>query len=104
MQDRDSRVKSLARVDMLAFVPLLVFLSVTNFHRAEFPARWAYAYFYAFVPALIFAGIALAIFPRCAKLWLGTNVWFAMLGALTLLKAWSMLELLGKTFQESGGF
>jgi hypothetical protein len=104
MKDRNSRTKWLVRTDLFAFVPLLIFLGVTNFHPADFPARWAYAYFYTFVPALVFTAIAIAVFPACGKLWLGTNAWFAVLGALTVLKAWPTLELLGKTFQESGGF
>jgi hypothetical protein len=87
----------------LAFVPLLVFTTTVQSHGAKFPDRWAYAFLYAFAPAVVFSISALAVFTRCDKLWLGTNLWFALLGALALSRAWGPLELLGTMFKESGG-
>jgi len=91
-------------LDFLAFVPLAVLLAVVRNHDAQFPERWAYAYFYAFWPALAFGAIGFAYFPRSEKLWLGNNVWLAILGALTHAQAWPQLRVLASAFQESGGF
>jgi hypothetical protein len=44
------------------------------------------------------------VFSRCDKLWLGTNLWFSLVGALSFIQAWGPLELLAGTFKESGGF
>lgn len=88
----------------LAFVPLSVFLATLQFHDAKYPDRWAYAFLYAFVPAVLFSFAALAIFTRCDKLWLGSNLWFSVLGALSAAQAWGPLEFLATSFKESGGF
>jgi hypothetical protein len=88
----------------LAFVPLLVFTTTVQYHGAKFPDRWAYAFLYAFAPSVVFSIAALAVFIRCDKLWLGTNLWFALLGAFAFSRAWGPLDLLGNTFRESGGF
>jgi hypothetical protein len=88
----------------LAFVPLLVVLTTVQYHGAKFPDRWAYGFYYALAPAVFCSAAALAAFHRCDKLWLGTNLWFALLGTLTALQAWGPLELLATAFKESGGF
>jgi hypothetical protein len=90
--------------NFLAFVPLLIFTTSVQSHGAKFPDRWAYAFLYTFAPSVVFSVSALAVFTRCDKLWLGTNLWFALLGALALSRAWGPLELLGTMFKESGGF
>jgi hypothetical protein len=94
----------LRRVDFFAFVPLVLFLAVVKFHTAEFPVRWAYAFLYTFVPALMFCTVGLLSFRQCTQLWLGTNLWFAWLGLFAVFRAWEPLRLLGTHFQESGGF
>ena len=94
----------LRRVDYFAFVPLLLFLALIKFHTAEFPVRWAYAFLYTLVPALIFCSVGLISFRQCTQLWLGTNLWFALLGFLAVFRAWEPLRVLGTFFQESGGF
>jgi membrane protein CcdC involved in cytochrome C biogenesis len=70
----------LKHVDIFAFLPLALFLAVAKYHTAEFPVRWAYAFLYTFVPALIFCVVGLLSFRQCTQLWLGTNLWFALLG------------------------
>ena len=96
--------RALTILDFFAFVPLLVFLAVAEFHPARFPDRWVYAYSNTFLPAMAFAAIGFAVFGRSGKVWLGTNVWFAVLGFLAIVRAWGPLKVLGYTFQESGGF
>jgi len=91
-------------VGFFAFIPLVVVLMTAQYHPAKLPDRWAYAFYYAFIPSVIFSFAALALFRRCDKLWLGTNLWFAVLGALSASKAWGPLELLANAFKESGGF
>lgn len=82
----------------------MVFTATLQYHEAKFPDRWAYAFLYTFAPAMAFSIAALAVFPRCEKLWLGTNLWFTLLGALSAARAWGPLEFLAATFKESGGF
>ncbi len=96
--------KGLHYFGLLAFIPLVVVLATAHYHPAKLPDRWAYAYYYAFGPSVIFSVAALVQFRRCDKLWLGTNLWFALLGALSASKAWGPLELLATEFKESGGF
>ncbi len=96
--------RSLTYANILAFIPTAIFLATVQYHDARFPDRWAYAFYYAFAPAIVFAACALAVFPRSDKLWLGTNLWFVLLGALTTGQAWEPLELLAGAFKESGGF
>jgi hypothetical protein len=90
--------------NFLAFLPTAVFLATVQYHQAPFPERWAYAFYYAFVPAVLFAAFGLAQFLHSDKLWLGTNLWFSVLGSLTAVKAWNVLEVLAGAFKESGGF
>ena len=96
--------KILYYVGFFAFIPLVVVLTTVQYHPAKLPDRWAYAFYYAFIPSVIFSFAALALFRRCDKLWLGTNLWFALLGTLSASKAWGPLELLANAFKESGGF
>ena len=91
-------------ISFLAFVPLSVFLVTLQFHEAKYPDRWAYAFLYTFVPAVVLSVAALAIFRRCDKLWLGSNLWFSLLGSLSAAQAWGPLEFLATSFKESGGF
>lgn len=98
------RNRYLRYIEFFSFAPLAVFFAIVEYHPAKFPDRWAYAYYYTFAPATFFALAGLLNFPRSAKLWLGTNVWFSLLGMFALTRSWELLESIGMTFQESGGF
>jgi hypothetical protein len=94
----------LRRLDFFAFLPLVVFLATVQWHSVKFPDRWVYAYLYTLAPAVVFSALVFINFRACSKLWLGSNLWFALLGIFALFRAWVPLEFLGAGFQESGGF
>lgn len=88
----------------MAFAPLIIFMAILRLHPAPFPERWAHAYTYALLPALLFAIIAIVIFAQSDRLWLGLNAYFVFLGALASVGSWRALEVIGDGLKESGGF